>query len=285
MVESYPQTYQQPEETCKNAEYNHKVGMVCQSCKAMTMPWGTKLPFAVDSSGAIIVRAVRGSILEGLYFRPEDVVAVSLVAFCKGTGTENYAWYEDITPLVNDPVIQKVGVHVFEISNKISKIGAAKSKPKWYEVLADALTEPNLTLSEYESKIIDTSPGEYEALINSTKSKKDDGPEDDNAYGGAGNSGAGSGSAQIERRNLPRGQRNVQNSKLIDYSGKTGGKITKLSRGRTRASALEIDGGVDSDTSVTGDEPVVRKLAPAFGDEDDDRKTHLRGGHGETGLT
>jgi len=221
MAESYPKHYKQPDANCQMAKYNHELGVVCKSCKAMAMPWGTKLPYARDVFGAVIKRARKVSILEGVRLSSENVVAVALVAFCKETERSNYSWYNDITTRVNDSIIQKAGREVFRIGMYMSKVGATRKKPKWYEVLEDALKEPNLSSSEYSSKLIDLTREEYESLSNENH---DTGQANQGGHFNSRPGSAGAGMAQIIRRNPTRDVSNGQRSKSTDYSGMEDGE-------------------------------------------------------------
>jgi hypothetical protein len=47
------------------------------------MPWGTKLPWALDASGFPIADPTGDTILEGLYLHASGVVAVTFLVYCR----------------------------------------------------------------------------------------------------------------------------------------------------------------------------------------------------------
>lgn len=76
--------YPQPIPSCPFAEtQQHALGVFCRQCKAIAMPWGTKLPWALDASGFPIADPTGDTILEGLYLHASGVVAVTFLVYCR----------------------------------------------------------------------------------------------------------------------------------------------------------------------------------------------------------
>jgi hypothetical protein len=78
----------------------------------------------------------------------------------------------------------------FEVADFLLKVKTAQPKPKWYQVLADALVEPNITIAQYIAKIAGGS--KLEIMVNTGKRScemndpsSDDTEDDDEHYIGS----------------------------------------------------------------------------------------------------
>lgn len=145
--------YMTVDEQCPQSN-NHVMGVFCQECRGIMLPWGDDLPRVGDDSGQEILKGEEGTLLSGVNIRSRNAIAlVSIVAYLEVTQRPHTA-VEGLERMeLTYPASAEAGRRVARLWRTIANATPADDPvPQHYDMIHRALLEPfqtedNLLLS------------------------------------------------------------------------------------------------------------------------------------------
>lgn len=135
--------YMTVEEQCTQSE-NHAMGVFCQDCRGIMLPWGDDLPRVGDDSGQEISKAEEGTLLSGVNIRSRNAIAlVSIVAHLEVT-QRPHTTIEGLERMESTyPASAEAGRRVARLWRTVAKATPADDPvPQYYDMIHRALLEP-----------------------------------------------------------------------------------------------------------------------------------------------
>ncbi|KAI9643250.1 hypothetical protein NHQ30_007866 [Ciborinia camelliae] len=143
--------YPEPGPPCRPEDItNHKTGQYCEICTRMKMPWSGFLPIA-RYQGLPVSVGQKGTILQGVKVdSPREIALVSMATWAIMTNQ----WHNAIT--MNRGIERRRIRSAAYALTDIAYMAAQKrefAELKWWNVLHEALKDPELTVAVYKERI------------------------------------------------------------------------------------------------------------------------------------
>ncbi|TGO23341.1 hypothetical protein BPAE_0135g00010 [Botrytis paeoniae] len=148
---------ERPNQTCP-FEYNHSIGRFCFDCRCMEMPWGNRLPVALDTNGNKIQVPPQGALLEGIKNLTEPYEIAQLALLIEFRIIE-----QDLSTIPGLVTSFKFFPHLHDVAHRIADMvkelrtlaneSESERVPQWFDTLHELLRNPNLTHHQYFAQI------------------------------------------------------------------------------------------------------------------------------------
>ncbi|TGO47169.1 hypothetical protein BCON_0290g00100 [Botryotinia convoluta] len=139
-------------------EHNHSIGRFCFNCRFMEMPWGDKLPVALDTNGNKIQVPSQGALLEGVRNLTEPFEIAQLALLIEFRIIE-----QDLATIPGLVAAFKFFPHLHDVAHRIADMvkelrtladeSESERVPQWFDTLHELLRNPNLTHDQYFAQI------------------------------------------------------------------------------------------------------------------------------------
>ncbi|KAF5876394.1 uncharacterized protein Bfra_002798 [Botrytis fragariae] len=148
---------EQLSQTCP-FQRNHLIGRFCFNCRCMEMPWGDRLPVALDTNGNKIQVPPQGALLEGVrnLTEPYEIAQLSLLV-------EFRIIEQDLATIPGLVATFKYFPHLHDVAHRIADMvkelrtladeSESERVPQWFDTLHELLKNPNLTHEQYFAQI------------------------------------------------------------------------------------------------------------------------------------
>ncbi|KAF7874574.1 uncharacterized protein EAF02_008551 [Botrytis sinoallii] len=150
-------TKKQLNQTCP-FQHNHLIGRFCFNCRCMEMPWGDRLPVALDTNGNKIQVPSQGALLEGVrnLTEPYEIAQLALLV-------EFRIIEQDLATVPGLVATFKFFPHLHDVAHRIANMvkelrtladeSESERVPQWFDTLHQLLRNPNLTHDQYFAQI------------------------------------------------------------------------------------------------------------------------------------
>ncbi|KAM3152261.1 hypothetical protein ABEW05_007353 [Botrytis cinerea] len=150
-------TKKQPNHTCP-FKHNHSIGRFCFNCRCMKMPWGDRLPVALDTKGNKIKVPPQGALLEGVrnLTEPHEIAQLALLI-------EFRIIEQDLATVPGLVAAFQFFPHLHDVAHRVADMvkelrtladeGESERVPQWFDTLHELLKHPTSTHDQYFAQI------------------------------------------------------------------------------------------------------------------------------------
>jgi hypothetical protein len=143
---------------CKQT-IGHTMGVFCQYCRAIPMPWGDDdLPVVTDDLGVVTEVGPAGSILEGVALQnPVAIAIVAAVAYLRSNGMRDTYILELPYIITRVPEARAAGERIGRLYHAVHHAAERGDEyPSYDQILYSVLADPEITEENYLQNTINT---------------------------------------------------------------------------------------------------------------------------------